>query len=119
MDNSAPLMQEDPSTKKMAYAIYVLYLVSLFFPVLPILAVIFAYIFDNDAKSILKSHYQYLIRSFWIGILYFTIAGLSVLVLIGLILVPLCIIWWIIRMAKGLKSLMRNEAIQRPRTWLF
>ena len=88
-------------------------------PVLPIVAVIFAYIFENDAKNILKSHYQYFIRSFWIGMLYFGIAGLSVMVVIGILLVPLCIIWWIIRMTKGLKYLLRDEPVQYAKTWLF
>ncbi len=110
---------EDPATKKVAYIIYVLYLCSLMVPVLPIVAVIFAYIFENDAKDILQSHYQYFIRSFWIGMLYFSIAGLSIMIVIGIILIPLCVIWWIIRLAKGLKSLLRNEPVQHPKTWLF
>lgn len=110
---------EDPATKKVAYIIYILYLFSLVVPVLPIVAVIFAYIFENDAKNVLKSHYQYFIRSFWIGMLYFSIAGLSVMIVIGILLVPLCIIWWIIRMAKGLKALLRDEPVQNPKSWLF
>lgn len=110
---------EDPAAKKVAYIIYVLYLCSLIVPVLPIVAVIFAYIFENDAKDILKSHYQYMVRSFWIGMLYFSIAGLSLMIVIGILLIPLCIIWWIIRLAKGLKSLLRDEPVQYPKTWLF
>jgi uncharacterized membrane protein len=113
------LHEEDSAAKKVAYIIYILYLCSLMIPVLPIIAVIFAYIFENDTKNILKSHYQYLIRSFWMGMLYFSIAGVLVLVVIGVALVPLCIIWWVIRMAKGLKSLLRNEPISYPKTWLF
>lgn len=107
------------STKKIAYLIYILYIASIVLPLLPILGVIFAYIFENDAKSFLKSHYQYLIRTFWIGLLYFAIAGTLIIAVIGIILTPLCIIWWIIRIVKGLKSLMNNEPIANPKTWLF
>ena len=110
-DKSAPL--------KIAYASYILYLLSLFVPLLPILAVILTYIFENDAETYLKSHYQYLIRTFWIGVLYFLIAGITVFILIGFILIPLCIIWLIIRLVKGLKSLMHQEPILNPKTWLF
>ncbi len=119
MGNTVINQVEDPATKKVAYIIYILYLCSLIMPVLPIVAVIFAYIFENDAKETLKSHYQYFIRSFWIGMLYFSIAGLLVMVAIGIILIPLCIIWWIIRMVKGLKSLLRNEPILHPKSWVF
>lgn len=111
--------KEDPATTKVAYLIYILYFPCVLLPILPILAVIFAYIFENDAKSILKSHYQFLIRSFWMGLLYFTIAGLSLFIIIGMLLIPLCIIWWFIRIVKGLKSLLRNEPIANPKTWVF
>lgn len=109
---------EDLATTRAAYIIYILYMI-ICIPALPVLGIIFAYIFENDAKSILKSHYIYLIRSFWMGLLYFSISGLSILLMIGIVLLPLCIIWWLIRIVKGLKSLMRNEPIANPKTWTF
>ncbi|MHB1947977.1 MAG: DUF4870 family protein [Gammaproteobacteria bacterium] len=123
MSNNTPVANqdelEDPITRKVAYGIYIAYLASIVLPMLPIIGVIFAYVFENDGRAILKSHYDYLIRSFWLGILYFGISGLLVLVLIGFALLPICVIWWLIRMAKGLKSLMRNQPIANPKTWLF
>ena len=110
---------EDAATTKVAYVIYILYLASLLMPVLPILAVIFAYIFENDAKSFLKSHYQYLIRTFWIGMLYFIVSGALIIAIVGILLTPLVVIWWFVRIVKGLKSLMREEPIVNPKTWLF
>ncbi len=122
MQDHAPILkddQEDPTTHKMAYTIYVLYLATIILPILPVIGVILGYIFENDAKDYLKSHYQYIIRSFWIGILYSLIAGVSIIVAIGFVLLPLCLVWWLIRAAKGLKSLMRKEPITNPETWLF
>jgi uncharacterized membrane protein len=124
MNNITPLNtdREDALTKKIAYAVYVMYLVCVILPVLPILpiiGVVFAYIFENDAKDILKSHFQLQIRSFWIGILYFGISIVLIPVIIGIPMVGICIIWWVIRNVKGLKSLVRNEAIAKPKTWLF
>lgn len=110
---------EDPSTRKVAFAIYIIYLVSFILPILPIVGVVFAYIFENDAKDYLKSHYQYLIRSFWIALLYFSIAGLSMLIVIGVVLIPICMLWWLVRLAKGLKSLLRQQPIESPKTWVF
>jgi uncharacterized membrane protein len=113
-----PQETEDEATIKATYVIYILYML-ICVPALPLLGIIFAYIFENDAKSILKSHYTYLIRSFWIGLLYFSISASLVLLLIGFALLPICIIWWLIRLVKGLKSLMRNEPISNPKTWIF
>ena len=47
------------------------------------------------------------------------VAGVSLIIGIGVLLIPLCMIWWLIRAAKGLKSLMRREPIAHPETWLF
>ncbi len=116
--NTDTPIAEDPVTTKAAYIIYILNMI-ICVPALPLLGVIFAYIFENDAKSILKSHYRYLIRSFWIGLLYFTISGALIFLIIGFFLIPICIIWWFIRLVKGLKSLMRNEPIPNPKTWIF
>ncbi len=116
INNTPP---EDNAAKTVAYGIYILYLAAIVLPILPIIGIIFAYIFENDAKSLLKSHYQFLIRSFWISILYFGIASLLVIFVIGFVLLPLCFIWWIIRMARGIKSLLRHEPIADPKSLLF
>ncbi len=111
---------EDSVTKKVIYGIYILYTFSTVLPVLPIIVgVIFAYVFQNDAKTILKSHYQYVIRSFWIGILYTVVSLALCPYVIGIALLLLSIIWWIIRMARGLRSLLYNEAIVNPTSWIF
>lgn len=117
-NNTQQYMQEDKGTTNVAYVVYILYL-AIFVPALPVLGIIFAYIFENDARDLLKTHYQYLIRTFWIGLLYFSISSLLVFLIIGLFLLPLCLIWWFIRNVKGLKSLIREEPIPNPKTWLF
>ncbi|MCE3238344.1 MAG: hypothetical protein K0R24_1325, partial [Gammaproteobacteria bacterium] len=38
---------------------------------------------------------------------------------IGIALLVLSGIWWIIRMARGLRSLLYNEAIINPTSWIF
>jgi uncharacterized membrane protein len=122
VETNLALLEEDQAAIKVAYAIYILYLAFIvlpLLPMLPIIGLIIAYIFQNDAKTYLKSHYQYLIRSFWMGILYFSIAILTFPLLVGIILVPLCFIWLLIRMVIGLKSLLHQEAIAKPKTWGF
>jgi uncharacterized membrane protein len=110
---------ENSVTKKVIYGIYILYALSIVLPVLLIVGVILAYVFKNDAKTILKPHYQYLIRSFWIGILYTVVSLVLCPFIIGIALLVLSGIWWIIRMARGLRSLLYNEAIINPTSWIF
>lgn len=112
-------MNEDSLTQKITYAVYFMYLCSIVLPMLPILGVIFAYVFENDARDTLKSHYQYLIRSFWMAVLYFGLSAALVPFIIGIPLLTICVIWWIIRNVKGLKALLRDEPISNPKTWLF
>ena len=109
----------DKAIKTVAYVIYALYLGGTVLPMLPIVGIIFSYIFENDAKNdpIMQSHFRFLIRTFWLGVLYFTLASVSIIVLVGFILLPICFIWWLIRLIRGVKSLMRDEAIADPSSW--
>jgi uncharacterized membrane protein len=114
IDNAAT---PSASTHKILQIVYIIYLLSLLFPFLAIVGVVFTYVFRNDAAGYLESHAQYLIRSFWIGLLYFIIAGLLCFILIGFILLFVLGVWWIIRMASGLRALLSKKPIQRPLTW--
>lgn len=110
---------ENPSTLKIVKAIYILNFFAIIFPLCSLLGVVFAYIFRDDAKDYLKGHFQYLIRGFWISMLYFAIAGLLCLVIIGAVLVVLSVIWWIVRNAKGFKNVLENKDVVNPTTWTF
>lgn len=110
---------EDSATVKVTFGIYIVNLLGIMLPMLPLAGIIFAYIFRRDAHAYLTSHFLYLIRSFWMLLLYVTISCLLTPILVGLILLPCCYIWWIIRMGIGIKSLMRQQAVSDPNTWLF
>lgn len=110
---------ESESTIKMVKVIYILNFIGIIFPVALILALIFAYVFQDDAKDYLRSHFRYQIRGFWINLLYFVIAGLLCLVVVGFVLLVIATLWWIIRNAKGLKAAMNKREIANPATWLF
>lgn len=108
---------ENESTIKIVKVIYILNFVSLILPICSLIAVVLAYIFRDDAYSYLKSHFQFLIRSFWIGVLYFTVAGILCLVVVGFVLLALATIWWIVRNARGLKNALQGQEMLNPATW--
>jgi uncharacterized membrane protein len=51
----------------LACAVYVIYGVSYFTGVSALIGVIIAHIKVNDADAMLRSHYRFQIRTFWIG----------------------------------------------------
>lgn len=117
MDNILMQSTESESTIKIVKTIYILNFVTIIFPICSLLGVILAYVFHDDARGYLKSHFRFLIRSFWISLLYYAIAGLLCLVLVGFVLLVLVTIWWIVRNAKGLKDVLQAREVANPATW--
>ncbi len=102
-----------------ARIVYYLYLGSVVLATLTLPAVVLAYVFRPGDGSWVDSHYRFQIRTFWMMLLHLLVAGLASLFVIGLLLFPLIIIWWLIRNARGLKHLSRHEAYPDETTWLW
>jgi len=106
----------EPSTT-VAKIVYVLYLLGFFAGITALIGVVMAYIYKDDAPDWLRTHYELQIRTFWMMLLYATIAGILCLILIGFLLLLLVAIWWIIRCVKGLKYLDRQAAYPDHLSW--
>jgi uncharacterized membrane protein len=102
-----------------AKLVYVLYLVGILFGLTGIIGVVMAYINKDDAPEWLKTHYQFQIRTFWIGALYLILGALLVVVIVGWFILLFWTIWLIIRCVKGLKAIDAEVAIENPKSWLF
>lgn len=114
---SAPLppIMTSNDERMMALVIYVLYLVPL--GVTHIVGLVLAYVSRDTAPEWLKSHYTFQIRTFWIGLLYFLGAAVLCVALIGFALLPVVMIWFVVRCALGLARLLRAEAYPTPDRW--
>jgi uncharacterized membrane protein len=66
-----------------------------------------------------QTHYQFQIRTFWIWVLGVFVGGLLTFVFIGFLILPVVLIWYIIRCVKGMQYLSRREAYPNPETWLW
>jgi len=110
---------EKPTTAGTAKVIYFLYLASILIGITAIAGLIMAYVNRDDAPGWLKSHYQFQIRTFWIGALYLFIGVLLSQFIIGLFIILFWLLWLIVRCAKGIKFLDRNEACPDPTGWMF
>ena len=98
---------------------YFLYLASYVIGPVAIIALIFAYMNKDKGTEVHDSHYQYQIRTFWIGLLYILISMALTFFVIGILGFIAIAIWWAVRTIKGLMAVSRKEAIANPTTWLW
>ena len=108
-----------PATKEQAKIVYILYMVGLLFGITGIIGVAMAYINKGDAPEWLKTHYQFQIRTFWIGAIYIFLGSILSLVIIGWFVLLFWAVWLIIRSLKGMKALEQEKPIENPTGWLF
>lgn len=102
-----------------ALVIYILYLASLVIGVTGIVGLVLAYINRGKAGGIVESHYTFLIRTFWIGLLYALIAVVLIFLVIGFLLMFAVAVWFIARCILGIQALQRGEPIKKPQSWLL
>ncbi|MBL1321080.1 MAG: hypothetical protein COA63_008490 [Methylophaga sp.] len=112
-------MSEVPVNTSTPKLIYILYLAGILIPFISIIGLVMAYINKDDAPEWLQSHYQFQIRTFWIGFLYAFIGLLLMMMIIGYFVLLFTVIWLVIRMVKGMKYLDAQQAHPNPTTWIF
>jgi uncharacterized membrane protein len=99
--------------------IYILYLVGIVMPILTVIGLIMAYVNIDDSEEWLQSHYQFQIRTFWIGLLFSLISSTLTLIFIGWLMLLATGIWFIIRCVKGLKYLDEQQKHPNAITWMI
>jgi uncharacterized membrane protein len=123
MTNSSDQSTERPtsfvSQRGVALTVYILYLIGYLTGVTALIGVIIAHVKAPSSDEILRSHYRFQIRTFWIGLLYLVLGWLLAYVLIGIPLLFWWLIWSIVRIIKGMVILNDGRPIARPKSWLF
>ena len=116
----APPSSAFSDDRQMALIIYILFLVGFATAhIASIVGLVLAYVNRDSAPEWLRSHYTFQIRTFWIGLLYFAIAGVCIFILIGIPMLVAVTVWFIVRCALGINRLMKNEAYPTPESWIF
>jgi uncharacterized membrane protein len=100
------------STVQITHITYGLYALGLLTGIFAIAGLIVAYIKRDDAvDTYLASHYSWLIRTFWWGLLWMVIGGILTIVLVGFAILAIAWIWWVYRIIKGWLRLSEKRAI--------
>jgi len=114
-ETQRPIVSDD----SLAAVVYVLYGAGYFTGISALVGVIIAYAKVDDADPMLRSHYRFQIRTFWIGLLYLAIGFPLCLVLIGMPILAWWFIWSVIRIVKGVLLVIEHKPIANPGSWLF
>lgn len=103
----------------LTHVVYGLYVAGFFVGGLTMIAgVIICYLKRGEAAgSIVESHFTWLIRTFWIGLVVGIVGGLLILVFIGVFVLIALGIYLIYRIAKGWIKLLDNQPIADPEGW--
>ena len=99
--------------------ISLLYLASWITGVTGIVGIVLAYVWQDDAAEWERSHYSYLIRTFWIGLVASVIGIVLSIVLIGIPLLIATAIWVAVRSVLSLVKAQKQEPMPDPETLLF
>jgi len=100
-----------------ALVIYILYFLSFVIGITGLIGLVIAYLNRGKTGGFVETHYTWLIRTFWIGILYSVIAFILAFAFIGFLLMIAVAVWAVIRLVKGVMALNKNEPIPDPTTW--
>lgn len=102
-----------------AKLVYILYLVGFFLPICALAGVILAYVKRDEAGPVARSHIDFQIRSFWIGLLGMVATVVLWIVLLGWAVSLLWVVWALARFITGLLALTDGRPVRDPETWGF
>ncbi len=91
---------------------YGLYCGAIVFPVLAVAALIIDYIKRPEVRgTLLDSHFNWQIRTFWFMLLWSVIGGVLCLVFIGWVVLAAAGVWYIYRVVKGWLRLSEGRSV--------
>lgn len=98
------------SLKTLTTVVYALHATTFFFVITAVIGVVVNYVKLDDVRGTwLESHFRWQIRTFWFGLLWFSLGALTWLLAIGVVVMAVASVWLIYRIAKGWLNLNDNK----------
>ncbi|OGS90633.1 MAG: hypothetical protein A2Z95_04155 [Gallionellales bacterium GWA2_60_18] len=98
------------SLRTLTQVVYILYALSYFTGITAIVGIIINYVKQDDvAGTWLESHFRWQIRTFWFGLLWAVIGGITAFILVGFAILFANFCWIIYRIVKGWLNLNDNK----------
>ncbi len=118
-----PDLSPGPQTARdtdMLLVTYICYLIGVVFGITVVLGVVIAYLQRGEvADGWRASHYTWLIRTFWIGLLYGVVSAVLSPIGIGVVLGFATLVWYIIRVVKGWIRYGQEEPMANVESWFI
>jgi len=96
-----------------------LYLSSFIFGITVIVGVVLAYVWKGEPHAEWEtSHYDYLIRTFWIGLIGGFVSILLMIVLVGFLLMLAVGVLVVVRCVLSIVNAQKQQPMPNPETWL-
>ena len=93
-----------------ANVVYALQAIGLVVPIAFIAAVMVNYIKREDtAGTVIESHFRWQIRTFWVGLAWMVLGGMTVIILIGIPILFAGYLWLMYRIIKGWLFLIERK----------
>lgn len=84
-----------------------------------LVGIVLAYIWRDDQEAWAASHFTYLIRTFWIGLLASIVSAILVFVLIGIPMMFAVAVWFGVRSVMSIVKAQKREPMPDPETlWI-
>ncbi|HTJ64160.1 MAG TPA: hypothetical protein VL899_10140 [Alphaproteobacteria bacterium] len=109
----------NPVEGNSANLIYILYLASFVVGVTSLIGIVMAYVYKDAAPAWVQTHYRFQIRTFWIGLLFGVIGGVTAFIGIGFLILLFTAIWYIVRCVKGMQAIGQGQAVANVETWMW
>jgi uncharacterized membrane protein len=118
-DQIVPTTANNPAEGSNANVVYILYLASFVVGVTSLIGLVMAYVYSPNAPAWVQTHYRSQIRTFWIGLLFGVIGGVTATVGIGFLILLATAIWYIVRCVKGMQRIGAGQPVENVETWLW
>lgn len=102
-----------------ARLVYAGLLLGLFLPGLNVAAALLAWLARGSGDAVFQSHVKNQLYIFFKSILYVFVGWLFTWFLFGVLIIMAAIVWYVLRIVRGLQSLAANEPPANPESWLF
>jgi uncharacterized membrane protein len=111
--------QKFVSDRGLVLTVYILYLLGFCTVITALVGLVIARVKSGSADEIWETHFQFQVRTFWIGLLCLCLSFLLMFVLVGWFLFGSWAVWTLFRVIKGMILLNDRKPIPRPASWLF
>lgn len=112
-------MSETDNSRQTLLITYILFAVGIFIGITSLVAIVISHLKVGSAPNeFIRSHYQWLIRSFWFALIGAIIGWVTVFIFIGTIILVVVGLWYIYRIVKGFLAFNDNKPIADPTAWI-